>query len=32
MTGEDAVREANRCMRCYRVFSVVTLLPIPGND
>ena len=32
MSGEDAVREASRCMRCYRVFSVVTQLPIPGND
>ena len=32
MTSEDACREAGRCLRCYRVFSVVTLLPIPGND
>ncbi|MDD6180786.1 MAG: FAD-dependent oxidoreductase [Desulfovibrionaceae bacterium] len=32
MSSEDAAREASRCMRCYRVFSVVTQLPIPGND
>ncbi len=31
MTSEEAVREANRCMRCYRLYSVVTQLPIPGN-
>lgn len=31
---EQAREEAERCMRCYRIFSVVTQLPIPGitND
>ena len=32
MTQEDALREADRCLRCYRIYSVVTQLPIPGND
>lgn len=32
MTKEDALREASRCLRCYRIYSVVTQLPIPGND
>ena len=31
MTREEAWEEANRCMRCYRVFSLVTEDPIPGN-
>lgn len=31
MTREEAWREASRCMRCYRVLSVATAEPIPGN-
>ena len=31
MSDEEAIREANRCMRCYRIYGVVTQLPIPGN-
>ena len=31
MTREEAWAEASRCMRCYRVLSVVTREPIPGN-
>ena len=31
MTDEEAIREANRCMRCYRIFGVTTQLPVPGN-
>ncbi len=31
MSREEAWEEAKRCMRCYRVFSVVTRQPIPGN-
>ncbi len=31
MTSEEAAQEAGRCMRCYRIYSVVTQLPIPGN-
>lgn len=31
MTREEAWKEASRCMRCYRVFSLVTDEPIPGN-
>lgn len=31
MTREEAWSEANRCMRCYRVFSLLTEEPIPGN-
>ena len=31
MSREDAWTEASRCMRCYRVFSLVTDEPIPGN-
>ncbi len=27
--AEDAYREARRCLRCYRVYSVVTAQPIP---
>ena len=30
-TNEQAYREAQRCMRCYRLFAVVTPRPIPGN-
>jgi len=29
-TMEEAKKEAERCMRCYRLFGVVTQLPIPG--
>ncbi len=28
---DQAENEADRCMRCYRLFSVVTPRPIPGN-
>lgn len=31
MSREEAWQEANRCLRCYRVFSLVTEEPIPGN-
>ena len=31
MTQTEAITEANRCMRCYRIYGVVTQLPIPGN-
>ena len=31
MTREEAWSEASRCMRCYRVLSVITRNPIPGN-
>ena len=31
MTREEAWSEASRCMRCYRVLSVITEGPIPGN-
>ena len=30
-TVEQARAEAARCMRCYRIYSVVTPRPIPGN-
>lgn len=30
MTREEAWAEANRCLRCYRVLSVVTDKPVPG--
>ena len=30
MSKEEAWAEAARCMRCYRVLSVVTRNPIPG--
>ena len=30
MSQEEAWREAKRCMRCYRIISVVTRAPIPG--
>jgi formate dehydrogenase beta subunit len=29
ISGEDAYHEAKRCMRCYRVYSVITEQPIP---
>ena len=31
MSETEAINEANRCMRCYRIYGVVTQLPIPGN-
>ena len=31
MTQEEAWAEASRCMRCYRVLSVLTEAPIPGG-
>ncbi len=30
MTQEEAWKEADRCMRCYRILSVITRSPIPG--
>jgi formate dehydrogenase beta subunit len=30
MTQEEAWREAQRCMRCYRIMSVLTKAPVPG--
>lgn len=30
LTPEEAKKEAERCWRCYRLFGVVTQLPIPG--
>lgn len=30
-TDEQARLEAQRCMRCYRIYAVVTPRPIPGN-
>ena len=30
-TDEQARRESERCMRCYRMYAVVTPRPIPGN-
>lgn len=32
MSREEAWQEAQRCMRCYRVLSLVTEGPIPGNQ
>jgi formate dehydrogenase beta subunit len=29
ISTEDAYHEAQRCMRCYRVYSVITELPVP---
>ncbi len=29
ISTEDAYREANRCLRCYRIYSVITEQPIP---
>ena len=30
MTQDEAWQEANRCLRCYRIYSVMTAKPIPG--
>jgi formate dehydrogenase beta subunit len=32
ITPEEAYHEANRCLRCYRVYSVLTEFPIPGRN
>lgn len=32
ISTEEAEHEAERCMRCYRMYAVVTPRPIPGND
>ena len=32
MSTAEARNESLRCMRCYRLFAVVTPRPIPGND
>ena len=32
MTQEEAWIEASRCMRCYRIYSVVTAKHIPGAE
>ncbi|NLH81337.1 MAG: FAD-dependent oxidoreductase [Phyllobacteriaceae bacterium] len=32
ITAEDAYREAARCLRCYRVYSVVTEHAVPSGD
>ncbi|MDL2059393.1 FAD-dependent oxidoreductase [Mesosutterella sp. AGMB02718] len=32
ISTEAAEHEAERCMRCYRMYAVVTPRPIPGND
>ncbi len=29
ISQEEAYREAKRCLRCYRIYSVVTEYPIP---
>ena len=31
MSEAEAIEEADRCMRCYRIYGVTTQLPIPGN-
>lgn len=31
-SDQDAAKEASRCMRCYRLFAVMTQLPIPGVE
>ncbi len=31
-TDEDAWQESQRCLRCYRLFAVSTLSPIPGKS
>ena len=31
MTREEAWAEASRCLRCYRVLTVITEAPIPGG-
>ena len=30
MSQEEAWKEAGRCMRCYRIMSIITRSPIPG--
>jgi formate dehydrogenase beta subunit len=30
ISAEEAYHEASRCLRCYRVYSVVTESPVPG--
>ena len=32
LSHDDALTEASRCMRCYRIFAVSTLRPIPGKS
>ena len=32
LTESDAREEAKRCLRCYRLFGVKTLFPIPGKS
>jgi formate dehydrogenase beta subunit len=32
ISAEDAYREASRCLRCYRVYSVVTEHTVPSGD
>jgi formate dehydrogenase beta subunit len=32
ISSEDAYHEASRCMRCYRIYSVITDLPIPQGN
>jgi formate dehydrogenase beta subunit len=32
ITAAEAYREANRCLRCYRVYSVVTETAVPGGN
>lgn len=32
ISTEDAYREANRCLRCYRIYSVITEQPIPEGN
>ncbi|MBQ4616436.1 MAG: FAD-dependent oxidoreductase [Mailhella sp.] len=32
MSQEEAWQEAKRCMRCYRIMSVITRSPIPGSN
>lgn len=32
LSHDDALKEASRCMRCYRIFAISTLRPIPGKS
>ena len=32
LSPDDALTEASRCMRCYRIFAISTLRPIPGKS